>query len=109
MKKAGQKTKKSVVLSPSKVQQICLRYEHEITVAKDYMFWFLLVWTLALLALEWAVFLNMRNELPEAMTPGYGIFLGVYIGQKEVSGWAGIIKKARRGETLVYIWWGMFL
>lgn len=109
MVKKRQKTKKTTELKQSKIQQICLEYEREITVAKDYMFWFLLIWTVALLALEWSVFLNIRGEIPEAIIPGYGVLLGVYIGHKEVSRWAGITSKARRGELFVYLWWGVFL
>ena len=107
MKKKNKKEIK--IYSHDKLRQICVRYERELTMAKDYMFWFLLIWTTILLILEWLMFLNYGSELPEAMTAGYIILLGAYIAHKEINRWAGIEAKVRRGEIFVYGWWATFL
>lgn len=92
-----------------KLRKLCLQYEKELSVTRDYMFWFLMVWTIALLVIEWLNFFNILKDIPESMGAGYIILLGAYIIHKEVSRWADIKKKVKHGELFVYIWWGMFL
>jgi len=93
----------------TKLRQICLRYEKEIAVSRDYMFWFLMLWTITILVLEWLDFFDVIAVVPETMAVGYTILLGAYVAHKEVSRWADIETRVRRGELFVYIWWGMFL
>ena len=95
-------------LDSAKLRQLCLRYERELSVAKDWMFWFLLVWTAAFLVMEWLNFVS-GLEIPTAMEAGYTILLGAYILHKEAGRWAGIAMKLRKGELFVYIWWSVFL
>ena len=95
-------------LSREKLIKLCTRYERELVGAKDWMFWFLIVWTLVLLAMEWAHFFTGR-AVPPSMVAGYGVLLGAYIAHKEALRWTGITAKVRRGEFFVYIWWGILL
>jgi hypothetical protein len=92
-----------------RIQKVYLRYKKELTDAKDYMFWFLLVWTAVFLYLEWMSFFAPEIVVPPAMVAGYTILLGSYIGHKELIRWMGIELKVKRGELFVYIWWGSFL
>lgn len=75
---------------------------------KDWMFLFLIVWTVVLLGMEWLQFFASR-AIPHTMTAGYLVLLGAYIAHKEVLRWTGIASRVRRGEFFVYIWWGTFL
>ena len=95
-------------LDPHTIKQICQRYERELVSAKDWMFWFLMLWTAALLAMEWMHFLFGRS-VPHTLSAGYIVLLGTYIAHKEVLRWTGIRPQIRRGELFVYIWWGMYL
>jgi hypothetical protein len=85
------------------------RYKKELTNAKDYMFWFLLIWTVVFLYMQWVNFFVPEMVVPPAMAAGYTILLGSYIGHKELIRWMGIELKVKRGELFVYIWWGSFL
>ena len=85
-----------------------MRYERELVYAKDWMFWFLMVWTILLLGMEWLHFFTARG-VPAAMTAGYVVLLGTYIAHKEVLRWTGIAAHIHRGEIFVYIWWGALL
>ncbi len=109
MEEKNQKPTRNDTIDKNTLRQLCLRYERELTVTRDYMFWFLLVWTTALLVLEWLHFFRWLEHIPEAMASGYIILLGAYIAHKEVGRWADLKTKVRHGEVFVYIWWGTFL
>jgi len=93
----------------SDFQEFYIRYKNELTSAKDYMFWFLLAWTIIFLSMEWVNFFVPEMIIPPAMAAGYIILLGSYIAHKELIRWMGIELKVKRGELFVYIWWGSFL
>lgn len=95
-------------LSPEQIRQVCVRYERELVGAKDWMFWFLMGWTVLLLLMEGWNFLAGR-AIPPSMSAGYIVLLGAYIAHKEVLRWSGVTGKIRRGELFVYIWWGTLL
>lgn len=95
-------------LSNGQIRDLCSRYERELRGAKDWMFWFLVLWTVVLLIMEWANFFVGR-EIPASMTAGYLVLLGAYIAHKEVLRWTNVNGKMRRGEIFVYAWWGMLL
>ena len=95
-------------LSTQQLRNLCLRYDRELAGVKDWMFRFLLIWTVLLLGFEWAEFSTGR-AVPPAMSAAYGILLGGYIAHKEVLRWTGVTAKVRRGELFVYVWWGMLL
>ncbi len=92
----------------SKLALICRRYEAELLQAKDWMFWFLLCWTIILLLMMWMEFF-FSVATPHTITAGYIVLLGGYIAHKEILRWAGAASRVRRGELFVYIWWGMLL
>src|SRR3989338_5333771 len=96
---------KHLDLDPKAIRELCVRYERELIYAKDWMFWFLMVWTILLLGMEWLHFFTARG-VPAAMTAGYVVLLGTYIAHKEVLRWTGIAAHIHRGEIFVYIWWG---
>jgi len=109
MKQGNNKPKLNDYIDSNKLRQLCLQYEKELTITRDYMFWFLVVWTLAMLVLEWLNFFGWLEHIPESMSAGYIILLGAYIVHKEVGRWADLKTKVRHGEIFVYIWWGTFL
>lgn len=90
------------------LRDLCARYERELVGVKDGMFWFLMIWTLVLLTMEWADFFFQR-AVPLSIGAGYTILLGSYIAHKEVLRWTGVTAKVRPGELFVYLWWGMLL
>src|SRR3989338_4523329 len=86
-------------------QMIAKRSRTELSLVKDLLFKFLLVWTAILLVLSWVDFLT-RYKVSEAMVTSYLILLGVYIVHKETSRWTGVKLNIKRpGELFVYIWW----
>lgn len=76
----------------------------ELSLVKDLLFKFLLVWTAILMVLSWVDFLT-RYKVSEAMVTSYLILLGVYIVHKETSRWTGVKMGIKPGELFVYIWW----
>ena len=95
-------------IPPHRLAQICRRYENELLQMKDWMFWFLMLWTFVILLMEWSEFL-FALAVPHAMQAGYVVLLGGYIAHKEVLRWMGVAPRARKGELFVYIWWGTLL
>lgn len=85
-------------------QTIAKRYRMELSLVKDLLFKFLLVWTAILLILSWVDFLT-KYKVSEAMVTSYLILLGVYIVHKETSRWTGVKLNIKPGELFVYVWW----
>ncbi len=85
-------------------QIIARRYRTELSLVKDLLFKFLLVWTAILLILSWVDFLT-QFKVSEAMVTSYLILLGVYIVHKETSRWTGVKMGIKPGELFVYVWW----
>ena len=83
---------------------IAKRSRTELSLVKDLLFKFLLVWTVILLVLSWVDFLT-RYKVSEAMVTSYLILLGVYIVHKETSRWTGVKMVIKPGELFVYVWW----
>jgi len=86
-------------------ETVAKRYKIELSSVKDLLFYFLLVWTVVLLALSWLDFLIPRLEVSEVMVTSYLILLGVYIIHKETSRWTGVKLNIKPGELFVYVWW----
>ena len=86
-------------------QTVAKRYRTELSSVKDLLFYFLIVWTLILLALSWFDFINPKFEVSEAVVTSYLILLGVYIVHKETSRWTGVKLRIMPGELFVYVWW----
>ncbi|OGN02250.1 MAG: hypothetical protein A2655_04615 [Candidatus Yanofskybacteria bacterium RIFCSPHIGHO2_01_FULL_43_42] len=84
---------------------VAKRYRIELSSVKDLLFYFLLIWTVILLALSWLDFLIPRLEVSEALVTSYLILLGVYIVHKETSRWTGVKLNVKPGELFVYVWW----
>ena len=96
------------ILHKHRISRIMQRYENELSRVKDWMFWFLMLWTMVILLMEWSEFL-LNWIVPHAMQAGYIVLLGGYIAHKEVLRWMDVPNKERRGEIFVYIWWGTLL
>ena len=86
-------------------QIVAKRYRIELSSVKDLLFYFLLVWTVFLLALSWLDFLIPKLEISEALVTSYLVLLGVYIVHKETSRWTGVKLNIKPGELFVYVWW----
>src|SRR3989338_2679111 len=84
---------------------VAKRYRIELSSVKDLLFYFLLIWTVILLALSWLDFLIPRLEVSEALVTSYLILLGVYIVHKETSRWTGVKLNVMPGELYSYVWW----
>ncbi|OHA46622.1 MAG: hypothetical protein A3A80_02030 [Candidatus Terrybacteria bacterium RIFCSPLOWO2_01_FULL_44_24] len=100
--------KEYLSIPPNKLAQICLRYEKELVQVKDWMFWFLMLWTFVILLMEWTEFF-FDMATPHTIQAGYIVLLGAYIVHKETLRWTGVAPRVRRGEIFVYIWWGTLL
>lgn len=81
------------------------RYRIELSSIKDLLFYFLFLWSLALMFFAWFTFFFQNLEVPEALTSSYFILLSVYITLKEISRWTRVPMKIRRGEFFVFFWW----
>ena len=97
-----------IQLSAEQWKQLSSRYEREHVGVKDWMFRFLMLWTVVLLYMQWSEFF-VRRAVPTSIGAGYIVLLGTYIAHKEVLRWTGISTRVRRGEFFVYVWWGMLL
>ena len=86
-------------------QIVAKRYRIELSSVKDLLFYFLLVWTVFLLALSWLDFLIPKLEISEALVTSYLVLVGVYIVHKETSRWTGVKLNIKPGELFVYVWW----
>ena len=86
-------------------QIVAKRYRIELSSVKDLLFFFLLVWTVFLLALSWLDFFIPKLEISEALVTSYLVLLGVYIVHKETSRWTGVKLNIKPGELFVYVWW----
>ena len=58
-------------------QIVAKRYRIELSSVKDLLFYFLLIWTVILLALSWLDFFIPRLEVSDALVTSYLILLGV--------------------------------
>ena len=84
---------------------VAKRYRIELSSVKDLLFYFLLIWTVILLALSWLDFFIPRLEVSDALVTSYLMLLGVYIIHKETSRWTGVKLGIKPGELFVYVWW----
>jgi membrane protease YdiL (CAAX protease family) len=83
-------------------------YERELIRSKDWLFFFLLIWTVVIMALQVAEFLGYLETL-EVFHTAYVVILAAYITHKELNRWIGLRMKIRHGEFFVVIWWGLLL
>jgi hypothetical protein len=88
---------------------IIKRYRKELIQVKDWLFYFLLVWTVVILVLAWFDFFFKTFVMPELVAVSYIILLAVYIAHKEVGRWTGVVSMLRPGEIMVFAWWGTLL
>jgi len=82
------------------------QYEKELIRGKDWLFVFLLIWTLIIIALQISEFLG-KSETPHGFHTAYIVLLAAYITHKELNRWIGLHMKIRYGEFFVVIWWGL--
>lgn len=90
-------------------QLLIRRYHQELSRVKEWLFYFLMVWTAVILGLAWVDFFTQRFQMPEVAVGSYIILLAVYISHKEVGRWTGVESTIRPGELTVYVWWGTLL
>jgi len=80
-------------------------YQKEISEIKDFLYWILFIWTVAIFVMGWTEFLFKKFTISNSMVFSYLVLLAAYIAGKEAGRWNGISMTARPGQIFVYIWW----
>jgi len=97
-----------ITMSDGISRETAVKYEKDLAKYKDWLSYFLLVFTVATIVFQTAEFLNIFKT-PTGLASAYLMLLYAYIAHKEINRWAGVRMKFRSGELFVYIWWALFI